>query len=664
MLPTSVYLKRAGVARERRAAFIAPRPQAAPKLRTAPYDLNDARCRRALSRMRELPTSRWNGHVEMTDECMMGLGLFELAGTDYALLNAEIPLKDQTVSRRLRVYPISNSWGALSANVFRTNSDVSISDCMLQRFDDVCVERYISEYILTSQLLRKMCRDAAVESRWLPSFSPPIRSLNAILNTDIALQLRGEAFEIRGALIAQPRTMSQWFVKLLIERVRRGTNTGVGLRTLVYCVAWCARLIQDKDYERLARSAPIIRTWLLQGLCRDCVYKLLRDLREEYAFEYVFNIADSFSKCVTLPDIRTSINVLPCGRESPEDASRQDGFLRTYGRHSFLTSPYANTTLSVAIKVLEDKSPKNFRMTGRQTTSLLLTLDVHARVMRADDWKQGSKVFNAWLAERRANDGNTRFYVLSQIVSDLLAIRNTSVEMNTTVAHLAALMFKGKLNGEMLSAYAEVRKKRADISAHEFIVSYCFLRAPSPDIQHLADQLYNAFSSLSHAERTRLFEFNATPVVTDSEYGILQNDVDLALRWGIQVPDGNDSIDDITLSGLAFYSRSYAPGPDNASTYDLDEMLQEVSDVASVSAAPGEVAEAMVEEGDELPDLESLKEIEDVVDTKSTSFTEYRSPRGISASTSGESSSVIEPDDASSVGYDDALLGYEKEDLS
>lgn len=229
----------------------------------------------------------------------------------------------------------------------------------MQRFGETGVEKFVSEYALITHLLRKIMDDEAVRTRWIPSFSPPIKSLNSILSADIGDRLLAPAFEIRGVILARPRTMSQWFYDLLVERVKRGLNGAIGLRTMLYCLAWAARLISDRDFARLEQSAGIIKAWLLQDSCRDCVYKFLRELREDYAFEYVFNVADSFSAFVRLPDIRASVLVLECGDAGHDRIAACHGFLRTFGRHSFLTSPFAKTSLKVEIKVLNNSPPKS-----------------------------------------------------------------------------------------------------------------------------------------------------------------------------------------------------------------------------------------------------------------------------------------------------------------
>lgn len=48
---------------------------------------------------------------------------------------------------------------------------------------------------------------------------------------------------------------------------------------------------------------------------------------------------------------------------------------------------------------MDEKIFKKFFMTGRQTVSLLLVLDMHARVLRATDWNQEKGVLAACLAE-------------------------------------------------------------------------------------------------------------------------------------------------------------------------------------------------------------------------------------------------------------------------
>lgn len=120
----------------------------------------------------------------------------------------------------------------------------------------------------------------------MPSFSPPVSSINLILNRQMGELLAESAFSLGGALLMRCGTLGQWFVSVLIERVRRGVGAGIGLRTLLYCVAWCTRLVEDRDFARLETSAVMIKAWLLQSTCRDCVYKFLRELRMDYAFEY------------------------------------------------------------------------------------------------------------------------------------------------------------------------------------------------------------------------------------------------------------------------------------------------------------------------------------------------------------------------------------------
>ncbi|CAH0730329.1 unnamed protein product, partial [Brenthis ino] len=82
----------------------------------------------------------------------------------------------------------------------------------------------------------------------------------------------------------KPRTLGQWFLMLLLERVRRRVSEGVGLRTLLYCVCWCSRLVQEHDYERLRASATMIKAWLLQNTCQDCVYKKTREVHAAARF--------------------------------------------------------------------------------------------------------------------------------------------------------------------------------------------------------------------------------------------------------------------------------------------------------------------------------------------------------------------------------------------
>lgn len=115
--------------------------------------------------LRPLNYAPWNGHLEVTDECLLGLATFEISRAPNAIIDASMPFRGRRVRRRVRVFPIGNSWGGTQVNLFRGFADISIADLMLERFTDESLEKYMSEYCLLGQLFRKIQGDRAVENR-------------------------------------------------------------------------------------------------------------------------------------------------------------------------------------------------------------------------------------------------------------------------------------------------------------------------------------------------------------------------------------------------------------------------------------------------------------------------------------------------------------------
>lgn len=637
-----------------------------PNPRAQPYDLQGAMLRRATSRMHPLHSSPWNGHIEITDECKLGLALFQIVSPTRTVKNMLVPFKDGTRSKRVEIHLISD-YSKVSTLLFRNGYAITLADAMLRHMEDMGLEQYLTEYTLVSQLLDKIMRIEAVRDRWIPTFSPPLRALSALLNQELEVPLIGMGFDISGSYIFQPRTLGQWFLKLFMERVRRQVTSGIGLRTLLYCVCWCARLISDHDYDRLRASATMIKAWLLQSTCQDCVYKFLRELREDVAFEYILNIADSFSDCITLPDLRTTLKIGTCGDSTPGSES-QPGFLRTFGQHSFLTSPYANTSLPVRVKLLEGENPKTFKMTGRQTASLLIMLDLHARVLRARGWKQCRRAFFASLRERRANDSHSLVLVVTQIAEDLRGLSLTSAGLATIVAHFAPLLFTGRLSAEMVSAYNHARNEE-NVSAQRFIVRYSFLRAPTPDTQFYAESMLSSFIEKDAEGRRSMLEY--TIEEDEFQYKLSKDEIDIEERWSIvgSLPE-EDIVNEYTGDTLTFTRRA-----DDAAGSVIDEPASEPFDQRSVSEVPfalsiHEEEDVLSLTGSEIAMIEdrppqtalsneqTFMDANDQTLTNASAFSTFRdTPR---AESSVSSSTVIEPDDASSVGH--AIL--ERDSLS
>lgn len=116
--------------------------------------------------------------------------------------------------------------------------------------------------------------------------------------------------------------------------------------------------------------------------------------------------------------------------------------------------------------------------------------------------------------------------------------------MQTTIAHLTSLLFCGRLNGELLHSYQDYVGANRDGSAHSFIVKHCFLRAPSPDVQHHSDVMLSRFERCDPAERGPLFFRQKTAVHIPYSYDLLD------------IPENSLSTDQILLQGVEFHSQS------------------------------------------------------------------------------------------------------------
>lgn len=202
-----------------------------------PYNLEEAKLRRAISRTRPLMMSEWNGHLEVTDECLLGLALFQVNSGNAVSKEMHTAFKDGVRAKRVEVHRVSEL-SRVQTYLFRQNHSVTIPDLMLKHMHDRGVEQYLSEYTLVSQLLDKIYRIESARDRWIPTFSPSLKLMCKILNQELEVPLMGASFEIQGGYTLKPRTLGQWFLMLLMERVRRQVSSGIGLRTLLYCVCW------------------------------------------------------------------------------------------------------------------------------------------------------------------------------------------------------------------------------------------------------------------------------------------------------------------------------------------------------------------------------------------------------------------------------------------
>ncbi|CAH0730328.1 unnamed protein product, partial [Brenthis ino] len=149
-----------------------------------PYDLEAARIHRAATRTRPLQSTEWNGHIEMTDECNLGLALFQVNTRNFVNKEIHMKFKDGIRSKRVEIHRVLD-YSRVETYLFRKSHCVTIPDLMLKYMGDQGVEQYLSEYTLISQLLDKINRIDSVRDRWIPTFSPPVRSLGHILNQEL-----------------------------------------------------------------------------------------------------------------------------------------------------------------------------------------------------------------------------------------------------------------------------------------------------------------------------------------------------------------------------------------------------------------------------------------------------------------------------------------------
>lgn len=120
--------------------------------------------RRATARTHSLLASPWNGHIEITDECKLGLALFQIVSPNCTVMNMTVPFKDGTRNKRVEVHLITD-FSRVDTLLFRNNYSVTIADTMLRHMEDIGLEQYLTEYGLVSQLLEKIMRLESVREQ-------------------------------------------------------------------------------------------------------------------------------------------------------------------------------------------------------------------------------------------------------------------------------------------------------------------------------------------------------------------------------------------------------------------------------------------------------------------------------------------------------------------
>lgn len=232
--------------------------------------------------------------------------------------------------------------------------------------------------------------------------------------------------------------------------------------------------------------------------------------------------------------------------------------------------------------------------------------------------------------------------------------------MHTTVAHLISLIFCGKLNSELFSAYQEYSRESPDGSAYSCIVRHCFLRTPSPDVQHHADSLLLRFQRANASERSCLFSYSQNLDYVPYEYELLKEDIDLADHWGISIPEDVAATQPILSHGASYFARSTnqttAQSAHTPRSDSPQSALPQAEEVASSSFS----LETLLDN----QEMDSICKFNDQFDANgkplvavlsvSASFDDsaYRTVGSEIPTTSDDTTSVVEPDDSYSLSYE------------
>lgn len=442
------------------------------------------------------------GFAEVTDECYFGMVLFELLSPKVSK-SINVQIQSRTVERVVHVGLIS-ALDKCRVNIFRELTAPTMFLALAECLNKDGVHTYLHEYHLISQLINKIREMPSVRNRWIPDCVSSLESVEAVLNDTKYMKMSHPEIIGTTTYKVRPRTIGQWLVLNLTERVRSKNNGGLHLKTLLYAVGWITALALSLDFEKLAILLHDVSVWIVQNTCDDCLYKSIRHLVGKREFEYTYNIGDSFSQYIFIKkQLPVDLVIQECEQDdysiSGSGAELRRIALRTMGSHSFLTSAYAQRNISVAINVDPNLTPITLVMSMRQFNSLLSVYDLHARVLRAHDWNSSIRVFNAWFNERRINLQAKANDLLEILIFDLYSMRNILPRLKSVTNYLIALLMKRELHREMLHAYTHRSNRSED--AHKFILRYTLYVAPSSVVEAYGDLLFRQYVAMTREER-------------------------------------------------------------------------------------------------------------------------------------------------------------------
>nr|APG79111.1 hypothetical protein 3 [Hubei lepidoptera virus 4] len=447
-----------------------------------------------------LRLKEWNGFVELTDECQFGLALFDVQ-CDSLKTSIVIPLKDVSVTKDINIVLMKDlSRCEISLN---TGSRVAMPLPYLDAFTENGVKQFIHETRLVGKLVVDIKRNNSVRDRWIPNFIQGIPEIEDVLN-DTRYFTISKPELLGGTLFSvSPRTIGQYLLLAMCERMRLRIAGGMGLKVLFYAISLIARFAVDNNFESLNVLLIHVIVWITRGTCDDCLVKMMRYLHGSRAFEYSYHLNDSFSKFIRFDfnptmnmEIASCTDVALSITSSPERLRNLT--LKTIGRHSFLTSPEASKRIRAQVTVSEQKVSVVLYPTARQLMSLITILDLHSRVLRAHDWNQSVHAFNAWFAERRIDMASSSNDLMDVLICDLIEVRRLCPGMDFATSHLIILLSRGVLPREMILNY---KNRPKGMRAHEFIVNFVFYVAPSAHLKQLADIIFTRLQQSSKEER-------------------------------------------------------------------------------------------------------------------------------------------------------------------
>lgn len=427
------------------------------------------------------------------------ISLFELR-SEHLYTKISVPLKDMEVERGVNIILMNNLNKTEIA--LTCGSKVTVPLPYIDVFAEMGVAQFIHETKMVGKLMLDIKEIKSVRDRWLPNFVGNIEEIENVLNSQDYFRVSRPEVMGTSLFAYTPRTIGQYLLLAMCERLRKRIKKGINLKTMLYLLSLITRFAKDGNYDALSLLLHNAVVWITQSTCDDCLIKTMRYLHGQRTFEYSYHLSDSFSKYIKFQAAKTlnmSIS-MRCSRDGIVEMTDEQRrcFLRTMGTHAYLVSPEAGKRISVLIRYSDDYPENKIFPTGRELVSLLSVMDLHARVLRAHDWNQSVSAFNAWWSERRGDLTENSAELLSLMIDDLISLRRHSREMKACTTHLICLLTKGVLQREMISNYnSRGRQERA----HEFLVRFVFYVVPTPSLAAFAEMYFKRFEGMSPEDR-------------------------------------------------------------------------------------------------------------------------------------------------------------------